>query len=443
MKTLLLVTESFPPLNTIAAQRFPPMLPVLEASGWRVFVLTKEATGPLPVPLAADRIIRIGRHHQGGLTIRADSHFSRGSRGRAVLRRVYNATGLTLYSLESSLLTWHRAVTRDLDVLRARVPRIDIVIGTYGPAASLWLARRLGGLYGAPWIADFRDPAALRTNGRRGYACWLDRRIEARLLRSAAAVTTCGEYWAAMLRSAYGRPTHVLYNGFDREVLIGRDLPEPSDLPPGPFLHYAGRFYARQMAGVGRLLESLRGTPFRIVMRSLGPAEREAEIVARARALGVLEQLEIRPPMPLAEVTAEAGRASANLVLETVSTAEAWTRGHLSGKFLQLMPLRPPILYVGRPDAEAGDILRRTGKGVLCATVDELRAALARIEASIDWPVDAQAVRAYAKNRQGERLLQLLETVGDGRGGPARSVRPVSPPANDHTVTGAARKQSC
>ena len=218
MKALLLVTESFPPLNNIAAQRFPPMLPVLEANGWRVFALTKDATGPLPVPLPADRIVRVGRHHQEGLTIRAGSHFSGGSPARRVLRRIYNATGLSLYSADSSLLTWHRTVVRNRDLLRARVPRVDVVLGTYGPAASLWLARRLGGLYGAPWIADFRDPSALRARGRRGYACWLDRRIETRLLRSAAAVTTVSKSWAAMLQAAYGRPSHVVYNGFDQDA---------------------------------------------------------------------------------------------------------------------------------------------------------------------------------------------------------------------------------
>lgn len=416
-KTLLLIAESFPPVDNIAAQRFPPMLPVLEAHGWTVWVLTQNGSGTGRPPLPEARIIRIGRHHQADARVRAGSRFAARSPVHAGLHAGIQGLGIRLHAVNSTLLTWYRAVMRELPTWRRRLPDPpDVVLGTYGPPAALWLARRLGAVFEAPWIADFRDPGGIRTEGRPGWVMRLDRRLEAHLLRPAAALTTCGETWAAMLEEAYGRRVRVLYNGW---------TPEPPDAPPAapadplptPYLYYAGRFYERQMAAVDRLLEAVRDGPFQVVIRSLGPPEREAEILARARAREVLDRVHLLPPVAHRQVLAEARQAAATLVLEEVDTRIAWTRGHLSGKFLQLVPLPPPVLYVGRADAEAGDILHRTGKGALCTTAADLRRALERVAAGADWPVDRAAIEAYAKPRQGERLLELVEAVRAARAG--------------------------
>lgn len=433
-KTLLLVVESFPPLNNIAAQRFPPMLPVLEANDWQVFVLTKHATGPLPVRLPEERILRIGQHHQQGLTIRPGSDFARGSRLRGAVRKACRAPGLIQRSVNGSLLTWHRSVLRALPSIRARLPAVDVVLGSYGPPAALWLARALAVDYQAPWVADFRDLGGARRDGRRAYVQWIDRRIEGQLLRSAAALTTCGALWAATLEHYYRRPAHVLYNGWDLEHFVPGGppvAPEAAGAAGGrPYLYFAGRFYGRQMEAVRRLLTAVRGTPFVVVMRSLGPAGRDAAIRRQAEQLGVADQLRLLPPVPLATVQAEAHQAAANLVLETIDTVEEWTRGHLSGKFLQLLPLTPPILFVARADAEAGEVLARTGKGALCTSVDDIRARLGQLAATGDLgaTVEPTIVAEFSKVRQGEKLLALLDAVearAAGRRSPDR--RPRSP----------------
>lgn len=415
-RTLLLITRSFPPLNDIAAQRFPSMLRVLEVHGWRVWVLTQNATGPLPVPLPEERIIRIGQHAQTGLRVLGGSHFARGSPLRTAARAVYNTTGLTMYTLESTLLTWARPVLRQLPAIRARLPHVDVVLGSYGPCAALWLARRLAAAYQAPWIADFRDLAALRPSGRFRYAQWLDRRLEAWLLKDAAALTVCGEQWAAMLERHHGRRPYVIYNGWDWPGLAAEEGPDagtPNSVLADrrPYLHYAGRVYERQLEAIFRLLQAIKGTSFQLVFRSLGPSEREAKIMARAREFGVLDQVHLLPPVPHAEVLPEAQSAAANVVFETLETQEAWTRGHLSGKFPQLLPLRPPIIFIAQAGAEAGGILERTGKGRLCTSVEDIREQLRRLHGGELDRADRSAIDEYSKVRQGERLLEVLETV--------------------------------
>lgn len=422
MKRLLLITESFPPLDNIAAQRFAPMLPVLEANGWQAWVLTQHGEGRLPTPVPEARIIRIGRHHQADARIRDGSRFAARSPAHAAVHAAVLGTGLKLHAVNSTLLGWYREVMRQRPAWQKRLAAPpDVVLGTYGPPAALWLARRLARTFGVPWIADFRDPAAIRTDGRPPWVARLDGRLEARLLRSAAAVTTCGTCWAEMLEQAYGCHPEVLYNGWSRD---GAATPEPPPAPlPAPYLFYAGRFYERQMAAVERLLEAVRTTPFRVVFRSLGPPEREARIQARAAALGLAARVLVLPPVAQPQVLAEARGAAATLVLEQVESTIAWTRGHLSGKLLQLVPLPPAVLYVGRSDAEAGEILEHTRKGVLCTTAAEIEAVLARLAAGERWPGDPAAIETYAKSRQGLRLLELLERVrGEGAPRPLSAV---------------------
>jgi hypothetical protein len=125
----------------------------------------------------------------------------------------------------------------------------------------------------------------------------------------------------------------------------------------------------------------------------------------------VRAQLRLLPPVPHGAVFAEAGRAAANLVLDAVDSEEDWTRGSLLGKFLQLLPLEPPIMFVARADSEAGEILERTGKGALCTSIDDIRRHLRDILAGVSKPVNRAAVLELSKARQGERLLEIVEAV--------------------------------
>lgn len=417
-KNLLLITEPFPPLNTIAAQRFPPMLPVLEDHGWRTWVITQRASGTLPVGLPEERIIRIGQHRQQG----ARKH-TRGRvlSGRTPISRLAHGAmrklGLNLAAAGGSVLSWYRPVLRQQDEVRGRLPRPDVIIGTFAPSAALWLARHFAALYRCPWIADFRDLGALRPYGRPSLIQALDRLIEARLLRTAAAATTPGKLWASILARQYGIEAHVIYNGWDdADLFLPRQeaaAPPHGDMPSelSHALYYAGLLRDRQLEGVFRVLRAIAGTPFQLVVRSLGPTELEQSILQFARHNGLEDRVVLLPPVPHHVVRAEARLVAANLVLEDVSADEEWAKGHLSGKFLQLLPLEPPIIFIARPGTEAADVLAETGKGEVCATVEDIRTQLRRLESGRVARVDTAAVFAFSKSRQAESLLEVIEGV--------------------------------
>jgi hypothetical protein len=130
-----------------------------------------------------------------------------------------------------------------------------------------------------------------------------------------------------------------------------------------------------------------------------------------AQQIGLGDRVMLLPPVPHHVVRAEARLVAANLVLEDVSAAEEWAKGHLGGKFLQLLPLEPPIIFISRPDTEAADVLAQTGKGEVCATVEDIRTQLRRLEGGRVPGADAAAVFGFSKTRQAERLLQVIESV--------------------------------
>jgi hypothetical protein len=421
VRNLLLITESFPPVNVIAAMRFPPMLSVLESNGWQTWVITQNSSGPLPVGVPEKRIIRIGRHPQEGIRTHDGGRFLIGrSRSSKAAHRAMKRVGLNLAAAGGSLLSWYWPILRQLSTLRKRLPRPDIIIGTSAPSAPLWLARRLAALYGCPWIADYRDLGALRPYGRPSLVQGLDRILEAFLLKTAAAATTPSERWAAMLARQYGIETRAIYNGWDDSNQLAPKSNEP--VHPGeavlailkdnrPWLYYAGLLRPRQMEGILRILRAIAGTDFRLVVRSLGPTELEEQILPYAVGLGIEESVIMLPPVSYHIVCAEARLATANLVLEDVRPSEEWSKGHLSGKFLQLLPLEPPIIFMAQQDTEAAEVLAQTGKGTVCTNISDVEEQLRQLEAGSVAKGDPTAVFEFSKTRQAEKLLELIELV--------------------------------
>ena len=422
-KNVLVVSHSFPPLNNIAARRFGFLVPHLARYGWTPWVLTTESAGPLPVGISERQVVRVGRHPQS--TARIDGHVA-GRRQRLTppvrtLRTVLALTRMQLRAIDHTCLNWRRQVLARTDEIRGCLPKIDVVLGTFGPAAALWIARHFSHKLSVPWVADYRDLAALRHDGRAWAARRLDRFIEGRLLADATAVTSTGRTWADMLGRAYGKPAEVIYNGWDPQVFTaGQTRGDQETLVEeqqhGPYLHYAGRFYPERMRAAGVVLEALAAEPgLELRIRSLGPPNLEEAFSSEARRLGVTNRVRVLTPCSPCEVAAEADRAVANLVLDDVVDTFESSRGVLTGKFLELVARSRPVLAVTQPDSEMGPILESTRKGRICSTASEVRRFLRGVnEHELPAAGDANEIARYSKSSQAAVLSGLLDKIVKG-----------------------------
>ncbi|HBO44052.1 MAG TPA: hypothetical protein DD670_08985 [Planctomycetaceae bacterium] len=463
-RNVLIIAQSFPPLNNIAARRFGFLTPYMESHGWRPWVLTTEAEGTLPLCVSDTQIIRLGRHPQatssGNGKQREDSTRISDSARRGLappidwFRRAVAALGLRLRAVDYTCLTWSRLVLRQLAELERQLPPIDLVMGTFGPAASLWLARRLASRWGVPWIADFRDLAALRPDDRHRVSRWLDGRIERHLLRTASGITSVSPTWAKILEETYQLPTKVIYNGWDR-ALVAPDVAQPPpavreqpkqpsatvDVQPGqpraailqndfaarpdaclaeavspanaasaPYLYYAGRWYPERVRAASVVLAAMVGRPdLHWLIRSLGPTSAEMGIAVEAKALGVADRIHFRPPCDARRVALEARHSLANLVLDDPDCRDRWSRGTLTGKFLELVAAKRPVLAVTRPDSDMAPILGTTRKGEVCSDDAAIGRFLDRI--SRDPAVfrgDGRAIESFSKAAQAALLSRFL-----------------------------------
>jgi glycosyltransferase involved in cell wall biosynthesis len=138
--------------------------------------------------------------------------------------------------------------------LGLRLPRPDLVIGTSTPLSAAWVAARVAGLRGVPWIFEVRDlwpdfPIQMGAIQSR----WLQRRLfalERRLYTSARHVVPLSVDMEAAILSR-GIPTEkvtTLVNGTDMD-LAGRVTPEAVEalrsrhgIGPRRVVLYAGTF---------------------------------------------------------------------------------------------------------------------------------------------------------------------------------------------------------
>ncbi|MBW3539421.1 MAG: hypothetical protein KY476_04055 [Planctomycetes bacterium] len=425
-RNVLIVTESFPPTNDIAARRFGFLAPHLERHGWGAWVLTTQGEGPLPVRLPAERLFRIGR---GSNTLPRRAPAEPADRRNTVrrlrqfawstLRRTIDLTGSRVFSLYPANFAWRRCVENRRDEIRSWLPPIDLVIGSFMPAAAAMIAANLAHDLRVPWLADIRDLASEIPGRRNPLARGLDRLIERRLFRTAAGFLTVSPTLAELLSNVHRRAAAVIYNGWDADGereghAEGSAAAKGAHQSPG--LYYAGILYPHRMAAAFAVLEAMAARPgVRWTLRSLGPAVLEDRLKREARRLNVDDRLEILSACDPTIVARESAAALANLVLEELDRRHLATRGTLTGKFLKLLPLGRPVLAVARSDSDIGPILERTATGRLCSTpaqiVDFLDAAAA---APAEFRGRRAAVAEFSMEVQAARLAGLLDRYAGG-----------------------------
>lgn len=410
MKNVLIISYSFPPLNNIASRRFGEMVEYMEQFGWRPYIITTQCQGTLPLSISEDQCIRIGTHPQANNRIDdMDITINKLPGLLEFSRNVLGRINFRFRSVDRTLLTWGKKVKGQKDIILHKLPRIDLVIASFGPASSLWLGQWFANCYAVPWIADFRDLAALRRDNRSWLAYNMDCIFECYLLRTCSGMITVSRHLTSILADKYGKKCEVIYNGWNNQLDSCSDRPYIEE----NYIYYAGRFYDHRMKAVYALLEALTWIKsIRFKIRSLGPVELEKKIIAYAIDLGIKGRVELLPSCSPKIVQEEAQHAIANVVVEDMDESNPWAAGTLTGKFLQLLPGNVPIMSIARPDNEMSDILEHSQRGRLCSSVDEIKAFI--IDTKTDpgrFNGNKDSINEFSKKKQTEKLCSFFDMI--------------------------------
>lgn len=289
---------------------------------------------------------------------------------------------------------------------------ITNVITTSTPPSVHLIGRALKRETGVRWIADFRDPWTdiyyypLLLHSKLSAA--LDRRYERAVLREADHVTTVSagfrRHLAAKVPERSAGDITIVPNGYDP-----RDFAAPLDLPPAPGF---------TVGYTGTMSDQYTPEPFLRALAAAVAARPAAGV--RLEVVGQISPgirqtiaelgipLDLVATVPHDRITHYQRRADALfLALPQVVGGE----GILTGKLYEYLAAGRPIIALGIPGAEVGQVLADTGAGR--AFRNEEQAAmtdylLGLIDGSVPFAPDPAAVGAYSRARQAAQIQKLL-----------------------------------
>jgi glycosyltransferase involved in cell wall biosynthesis len=419
---VLIVSFLYAPFNSMGGLGVSKLSSHMLEQGWDVHVLCArhdDVPADIPVEIPEDRVVRTGFVDVNALPklFLGRSHVVRRGfefRRRGLLTRLGRAYWHVVNFPDGQIGWLPVALKAGAELIRKAPP--DVIVGFGPPWTSHLVASELARRFRIHWVARYHDPW---TDSRTRERVWplgaLERALEDRTARSAAAIVAGSEGWRAELAARFPTvPVRTVFFGF-----------EPSEYPPAPEptglplrVLYTGRLYERQDPGkvfdaVRSLLADGRVAANEIELRFTG---RYLEVAQRA-----LERVDlpagvvrISEPVPRADIPALQQAAGA-LVLFLGEDDDV---GLLPGKMWEYVGARRPILVVGGSERhEAVEILRRGRVGTWAADApgiaDVLASWVATLRRSERLYVDPDAslVRRHTWHATAEVMGQLLRDV--------------------------------
>jgi len=415
MRDFLLITRNFAPTNHVSVERATKLAKYLPEFGWRPTVLTgARATAGLPEdPELLDQVagVEVVRaqapefsmfysHAKGDGATRA----RRGTPKRGILHP-------KAWLVPDSQFLWYPFAVRAA-MRRARDARWCAVVATSYPPTAILIAHTIASRLGLPYVADFRDSWTMYHHAPRRPAplAELERRLEARMIRDAAAIVTVD---GRMVKHAFARlppadrpPLHVIPNGYDEDDF--RDT-VPAELPPFSIVHTgqlrrSPRPLWEALSHAMREHPELRG---RVHFWQVGFIDPEAVPELEAPPAGV--RVHCIPPTPQREAISYMLGADL-LFLEEYESV-------MPSKTLQYLRASRPVLAL----LEQGGVIREVLQGMpqthLVAREDATQAGDVIARLACGPPIGrwepSDAVVAYSRREIARRFAAVLDGVGE------------------------------
>lgn len=413
MGNVLVVTRNFAPTSHVSVERATKLVKYLPQFGWQPTVLTgARAT----VGLSEDRdlldqvagveIIRARAPEfswfYGGLAKAAGAPMTRrGAPRRGMLHP-------KAWLIPDSQVLWYPFAVRAA-MQRAPTAGWDAVVATSFPPTSILIAHAIASRLRIPYVPDFRDAWTTYHYAphRPAPLAWFERRLEAKMIRDAAAVVAVQadfvEHALERIAPADRPPLHLIPNGYDEDDF--RDA-VPAELPHFSIVHTGQLRRSPQPLwdGLARVMESrpeLRGS---IHLWQVGFVDGRALPGLQAPPEGVV--VHHIPQVPQREAIGYMLGADLLLVDQFKSVMPA--------KLLQYLRASRPILAFLDQGGEIREVLRAAPEALQVGREDAARAgpliaALAAGPRSRRPKEATDAVAAYSRREVARRFAAVLE----------------------------------
>lgn len=392
-RRVLMICYYYPPIGGIGSERPFHVSRLLPEFGWEPVVVTPRIGTLFTIGAGAgmeeppgitirrtpnpDLSFRLKKALGFDLSQRVESQLGgfapHGEKPRGAKMRLLSAAKNWL-EMPDRMIDWYPFVVRE-GLKAARGTRFDALYSYCVPYTPALAAATISRRTGLPWLADLpdlwtRDFNYLRT----GPAVNVDRMLERGTLARAGAVVTYAESCSTVLRRAYpalaGR-LHEIPNAFDGELF---DSVEPVT---EPFLNvvYAGTLYYpfQDPRPFLEALKMLRAEGADLSSFRLQYMGRDGELLMKlASDFGVSDLVVNFGQLYYAEALARQKGASALLYVQWEPAGET----SASGKLMQYLGARRPVLAVVPTPGEADRLLEKCGAGVAVREPEEIRRVL-------------------------------------------------------------------
>ena len=198
-------------------------------------------------------------------------------------------------------------------------------------------------------------------------------RMRNRVLKYAHAVTSVSP-WHQQLLSQYNPHTHLIYNGYDEQVFVPRDVKAQQFQ-----IAYLGKLYSTSLRDPRLLFAALHellteGQIAQQDLRVLFHVDEAAkdQLHALAQEYHISHVVDIQGYIPRAQIVEVMHQSSILLVLTTTSTPDG-THGIMGTKFFENMGVEKPVLCVRSDEECLAQVIAQTQAGLAATTIEQVK----------------------------------------------------------------------
>ena len=237
-------------------------------------------------------------------------------------------------------------------------------------------------------------------------------RMRNRVLKHADAVTSVSP-WHKQVLAQYNERTHVIYNGYDEQLFVAKDV--KSEVFQ---LAYLGKLYSTKLRDPRLLFAALKellaeGLINQNEIRVLFHVDEEGkgQLQQLAEEYQISQVVDIQGYIPRAEIIDVMHKSSILLVLTTKSTPQG-THGIMGTKFFENMGVEKPVLCVRSDEECLAQVITETQAGLAATNVEDVKAFV--LEKYQEWKQNgytrqkAQHKEQFTRQHQAEQFEQLF-----------------------------------
>lgn len=309
--------------------------------------------------------------------------------------------------------------------------RFDLIFCSTYYYFPLLAAKQLAQRYHLPLVVDLRDIAEQWGNQpyftRRLTPCKVldycigklyERKqlcLRNRILHFANAVTSVSP-WHQQLLAQYNPHTHLIYNGYDEQHFVAKDVKTPFFQ-----IAYLGKLYSTSLRDPRLLFAALQSLlaqglidPQLLRVRFHIDPDGQAQLHQLLQSYNLNQVIDIQGYIPRSEILDVMHQSSVLLVLTTQSTPQG-THGIMGTKFFENIGVEKPVLCVRSDEECLAQVIAQTNAGLAATTVEEVEHFL--LNKYNEWLRNGYTRQAvtnkhlFSRQHQAEQFIHIFNRI--------------------------------